>query len=250
MGDMGRSPNTKLAKGGFAWLLAALCVLLFSDVVHASVHTMGILSALADTLVLIAGVYAVSRHRVVLYILLPMGLATATGIWVVVTSERGPMWLVIALHVSLLSMFGAMLLYVLMHVVTTTKVTTDTIRGAICAYLLVAVIFAGLYSLAQVTSSGDAFDVHESMAPPDQSMAWFNVTNPTGDDARVKNELMYFSFTTMTTLGYGDIVPTSSAARTLTSLHAVIGQLYLAILIARLVGAHIAGSRKANEGSD
>jgi len=44
---------------------------------------------------------------------------------------------------------------------------------------------------------------------------------------------------TLTTLGYGDITPVSSAARALTSFEAVIGQLYLAVMIARLVGLHI-----------
>ena len=48
---------------------------------------------------------------------------------------------------------------------------------------------------------------------------------------------------TMTTLGYGDIVPVSPLARTLAGLQAVTGQLYIAVLVARLVGLHIAGDR-------
>ena len=51
--------------------------------------------------------------------------------------------------------------------------------------------------------------------------------------------LIYFSFSTLTTLGYGDIVPAASFARTLTWMEAATGQLYLAILIARLVGLHL-----------
>ena len=49
----------------------------------------------------------------------------------------------------------------------------------------------------------------------------------------------YFSFVTLTTCGYGDIIPRSTAARTFAVLEAVMGQMYLAVLIARLVGLHI-----------
>jgi hypothetical protein len=51
---------------------------------------------------------------------------------------------------------------------------------------------------------------------------------------------MYFSFATLTTLGYGDIVPTSPVSRMLASVEAIAGQLYLAVLVSRLVGLHIA----------
>ncbi len=53
---------------------------------------------------------------------------------------------------------------------------------------------------------------------------------------------VYFSFVTLTTLGYGDIVPTSATARMLAAAEAVTGQLYLAVLVARLVGLHISQS--------
>ncbi len=53
-------------------------------------------------------------------------------------------------------------------------------------------------------------------------------------------QLIYFSMCTLTTVGYGDIVPVARFARTLAWLEAVTGQLYLAILVARLVGLQIA----------
>src|SRR5436305_10933525 len=52
-------------------------------------------------------------------------------------------------------------------------------------------------------------------------------------------QLRYFSFMTLTTVGYGDIVPHSQAARTMAILEAVMGQFYLMVLIGRLVGLHI-----------
>ncbi|HMF13670.1 MAG TPA: potassium channel family protein, partial [Gemmataceae bacterium] len=56
------------------------------------------------------------------------------------------------------------------------------------------------------------------------------------------------SFVTLTTLGYGDIVPVSPIARTLASLEAITGQLFLAVLVARLVGLHIAESLEQKQG--
>jgi voltage-gated potassium channel Kch len=52
-------------------------------------------------------------------------------------------------------------------------------------------------------------------------------------------QMRYFSFMTLTTVGYGDIVPHSAAARTLAALEAITGQIYLTVLVARLVGLHI-----------
>ena len=59
-----------------------------------------------------------------------------------------------------------------------------------------------------------------------------------------------FSFATLTTLGYGDIVPTSPISRMLASVEAITGQLYLAVLVARLVGLHIAESLDQRRGND
>ena len=58
------------------------------------------------------------------------------------------------------------------------------------------------------------------------------------------NILTYFSFMTLTTVGYGDVVPTSGSARAAVVLEAVLGHFYLAVLVARLVGLHIADTRR------
>ena len=56
------------------------------------------------------------------------------------------------------------------------------------------------------------------------------------------SDFSYYSFVTLTTLGYGDITPLTSKARAFAMLEAIIGQLYLVVLIARLVGLHISHS--------
>jgi hypothetical protein len=62
------------------------------------------------------------------------------------------------------------------------------------------------------------------------------------------SHFIYYSFVTMSTLGYGDITPISNPARSLSLLEAVVGQLYIAILIAKLVGMHIAQAQRGHGG--
>ena len=93
------------------------------------------------------------------------------------------------------------------------RVDVDTIKGGICVYLLLGMIWAFFY---------------ESIALFDPQA--FNVENPT---------FFYFSYTTLTTVGYGDIVPVHPVARTLSNLEGITGQVYLAVFVARLVGLYI-----------
>ncbi len=99
------------------------------------------------------------------------------------------------------------------------KVTGDTIKGAISIYFLIGMLFALLYI---------AVDHIDGAA--------FYFTGPEKDIS-----LFYFSFVTMTTLGYGDIIPADKFAKNLAALQAVVGQMYIAILVARLVGLYTAG---------
>ena len=71
-----------------------------------------------------------------------------------------------------------------------------------------------------------------------EPVAFYYAGGETGDP--VEN-LLYYSFVTLTTLGYGDITPIHPVARTLAYLEAVIGQLYIAVLIASLVGRYLVG---------
>ena len=105
--------------------------------------------------------------------------------------------------------------------------TADTIFGAVAVYLLYGVAMALMFQFVNnvapgsvISSVGEAYSLTERH---DQF-----------------SEFLYFSFVTLTSVGYGDLTPISAPARSLAMLEGVIGQLYLAILIARLVGIHVA----------
>ena len=110
----------------------------------------------------------------------------------------------------------------------TTEVDADMLVGSFCIYLLLGMIFAFAYLFLDAT--GDAFR-YISEAEHGEGKSAFR-------------DLMYYSYVTLTTLGYGDIVPISAPAKALAVFEAVCGQFYLAVLVARLLGLHIAAHRQ------
>ncbi|HEX3468648.1 MAG TPA: ion channel [Candidatus Elarobacter sp.] len=106
------------------------------------------------------------------------------------------------------------------------RVTIHRILGAVAIYLNTAAAFAFAYRVV------------EALNP-----AAFTLLGPASNHHPIPT-LIYFSFSTLTTSGYGDIVPIDSYARSLSNLEAVIGQLYPATLLARLITLEVAGRQQ------
>jgi Ion channel len=106
-------------------------------------------------------------------------------------------------------------------------ITSRRIQGSVAVYLLLGLLWAVAYEIVEILAPG-SFSVN----------ARHGATLP---------QLGYFSFTTLTTLGFGDILPISPAARALVVLEALVGQLFPAILIARLVALEIEYHRAPRE---
>jgi len=107
---------------------------------------------------------------------------------------------------------------VLVQVFSRGMINGHRIRGAVAVYLLLGLSWAWVYRLSLLLAPG----------------AIVNAGAP-GQDLMAGTQLIYFSFTTLTTVGYGDIVPVHAIVRSLANLEALIGQLYPVILIGRLV---------------
>lgn len=123
-------------------------------------------------------------------------------------------------------LFLAFVIVVLLHLLFTTDyVTTDVIYAALAVYFLVGVFYGLIFTLIECFFPG-------SFSLPQV------VENETFYGA-YGEDLIYFSFITLTTSGYGDIVPLSQPAKFLCILEAITGQLYLTVMIARLIGMHI-----------
>lgn len=106
------------------------------------------------------------------------------------------------------------------------RVTRHQLMGAVVVYLNVALLFMGAFAALKYTYPG-AFSTH--------------TTGPL-----LPGELMYFSLTTITSTGYGDILPLHPLARSLANLEAIMGQLFLSILLARLVSLHGSSGNSKN----
>lgn len=133
-------------------------------------------------------------------------VAIVTSLGVLAVDGGPPAW-VTALFAAML---GSTVVLVLRRVLNHPQVTLSTVSGALCAYLLVGLAYGALYrTISEVDA--DAFTVE------------------LGGDAS------YFSFVTLTTLGYGDISPVSDLARSAAVLEAVIGQVLLVVIVARFV---------------
>ena len=125
---------------------------------------------------------------------------------------------------SKLALMGFLLLAVrctLSQIVLSNEVSVNRLVGAISLYLLLGVLWAAAYAALELISAG--------------SFEGGVVTGPNGWGS----DWLYFSFVTMTTLGYGDITPISPLARLLAYLQAVFGMFYIAIFVAGLVGAYV-----------
>jgi len=122
---------------------------------------------------------------------------------------------------------------ILSHVLKAERVTFDKICAALCSYLLLGLIFALLYSLLEFLDPGTFLSGGE-VIPQGDPRAFYGAG---------MGQAIYFSFTTLTTLGYGDITGATPVAKNLSVLEAIIGQIYLVVLVARLVGLEISHSK-------
>jgi len=116
--------------------------------------------------------------------------------------------------------FGSAALMILKRLLQTSRVTMDIVKGGICVYLLLGYAWALFYGIVY-TLEPNAF-----------SSALIT------EDSRLN--ILYFSFVTLSTLGFGDIVPVNEIASVLTILEALVGQLYPAVFMALLVSSYLA----------
>ncbi len=198
-----------------AYLMVCLFVLLL---VHPVVEDRPFASLVLNglfSLVLVTSVLSVLASRRLLVAVVCTGVPGVLLDWLggVVDFSVPVLQAVTALQAA----FWLLMVVVLLRgVMTSGQVTIGTLCRAVSGYLLLGLAWAAIY---RGVASGDA-----------------NALPALMDKGRW--DFVYFSFTTLTTLGYGDIAPASPLARSLAMLEAIIGPLYLTILVARLVALY------------
>ncbi|MBS0625426.1 MAG: hypothetical protein JSS32_05190 [Verrucomicrobia bacterium] len=120
---------------------------------------------------------------------------------------------------------------ILYNVVLRAQVTLETLRGVICAYFMIAFAFSFLYLLLEFLLPGSFHLIYN-----DQNYIIHST---------YLSQMMYFSFITLLTIGFGDITPIADLAQSFVVIEGVIGQFYIAILVARIVSVYAIYSDRA-----
>jgi len=210
------------------FLLSLIFLLLFSPYLQFGVIS-SIILIFVVVFVLLAGINSVSDNRLHLIIACIVGAPwIATSIATTLAGRLQPEFYE-AFFGCLFFIFTTVIIF--SHILKDKKVTSNTLYGSICVYLLVGITWSFFYVLVY-TIFPDSFYINPENNL-DHVVSW--------------NDLTYYSFVTLTTLGYGDITPVTPHARSLSYLEAIIGQVYLTIIIARLVGLYISGNFIAQE---
>lgn len=172
------------------------------------------------TLILISGLYAASQSKRLFRVGLLIAFPAFVAHWVSYFAKLS--FAVLAGEICAALFFTFMAVLVLNYLVKEKEITADVIAGAICGYLLIGLMWANFFSVLEIVQPG-------SFSVPVNASA-----EPT--------HFTYYSYVTLTTLGFGDITPMTNQARSLSVLEAIAGPIYLAILVARLVGMSISQS--------
>ncbi len=184
---------------------------------------------LALSAVLLAGVWSISQRTSVLIACVTL-VSVALGAAWFAHDGHSPTLAMVSL-VCTLAFLVFTVVSVLRHVLDTAEVTTDTILGGVCVYMLLAITWVLIYGILERLQPGS----FASSGPP--------LFSPYDKGALLVPDLIDYSVFTLTTIGPQEIHPLSGPARAWTGIEAMIGQFYVAVLIARLVGLHTSQRR-------
>jgi len=195
----------------FNFMCSLIILLVLSAVLEGYQYSYLVLNTLS-TIVIIAGVYASSANKRSVVILLILALPWFISEWFFLKSPN-------TVFVSFF-FFLYVTLTLFDMLIKTRDVTQNTLYGAVCVYLILGLLWASIYGLVNELIPGSIFK---------GSLLSGQITT---------NEVIYFSYTTLTTLGYGDITSMSPVGRIMSALEAIIGQLFIAFMVARLIGIY------------
>lgn len=208
--------STPSQRGKFFYLFLAQVLLL---VLFPYMDTPGLPTVLFRFLgaaAFLSGVYAVSNKRA--QWITALVLAVSATILHTIFAFRPDPKIVVPMLICTVAFLLFTLVSLLQAVILAERVTPDTIYGALSVYLLMAITWGAGYLLLETLQPGAL--AMDPMRHPNHKMDWF--------------DCIFYSYVTLTTIGYGDIVPVTAPARSLSILEAVSGVLYVAVLVARL----------------
>jgi hypothetical protein len=206
--------------GHFDFLLISIILVLVVRPFLRGIPGIPFITALLFSLIYLSAIYSVVESkrtfRITLFITVPILITS----WI---SAVYPKFYILMINDTLSILFFLYTIVLLVeYLIRTKNITRNVIMCAVSTYFMLGFLWANMYMVFERFSSGS-----------------FKMVTDLGSNNK---ELLYFSFVTLTTLGYGDVTPLSEPARVLSLLESIIGQMFLAIMIARLVGIQISQS--------
>lgn len=213
-----------ILRGRFGLLLGTLALLLLvSPLLSGDPSFVDNVAGIFTLIVLAACLRAISKTRRFFWFMLVFTLANVAVGSVEICSTMDSQSFQVAVLAFRFCYFAVVFLSIMAYVLDDSPITIDKINGAVSAYLLMGVAWSLIYGIF-FELNPESFQVPAAFLSPDSdNRSW----------------LLYFSFSTLTTLGYGDITPLTSSTRSYAIIEAVGGQIFLAVIIARLVALHI-----------
>jgi hypothetical protein len=172
------------------------------------------------------GISTVSFNRRNMTIGLSIGVPWFLLTWIEMITPDPPLFLSLAATLLLIPFYVLIVVVIFSFVLKSKEVTENVLYGAVAIYMLIGGLWMSIYVLIETLHPGSFM---YAALGPGNPVEWM--------------DLLYYSFATLTTLGYGDIVPVSLPAKHFAVTQAIIGVMYLAIIISRLIGLFIGQAR-------
>ena len=216
----------QLTRNNIILLVCLLLIIVFLP--RLSTHRL-LLVDVIFTAIIISGTFSLDFAAKTRRILIATGTVTILLSWLALFFTNELFGFVAFLSFFCFNLFVTV--FMIRHIARSKQVTVTIIINSINGYLLIGILGAVLLAMTEIVQK---FFLH--IDTPSINFA--------GSGAAGFHDFLYFSFVTLTTLGYGDITPVSSFAKSLTIVIAIAGQLYLTILVATLVGKLLSQPRK------
>jgi voltage-gated potassium channel len=209
----------------FGTLLFFLLLYIFGSPFLEGYPSLGVLAHASLTMSLFISVYAVQKQMkyrsFTVILLFPVVILYWIGIYEAVPLGREGSYLLLALF------YGMLIIAFVSQLASFNEITPNVVFGVLCVYLLAGLFWGALYALMSVVSPG--------------SFSGALLNNTSENYLHVFN---YFSMVTITTLGYGDIIPQTLGAGSLCQLEAIVGQLFIAVVVGWIVGNYVSEKKQ------
>lgn len=217
-------------EGRFLYLLVTILIFLGVGPLLSDITGFRLLLDIFFSAILLSAIYAVSQKKRDTVIAFALAIPALLAFWL--RDVTGGVALDVASEIFGSLFFGYTIIVLLNFILNSSKITRHVIHAALIGYLLMGMMWASIYQLVDTIAPGS-----------------FSLVQGWTDNPRLI--YLYFSYVTLTTLGYGDITPLTAPAYSISIIEAIIGQIYITVLIARLVAIQISHSGKDRQsGSD